>query len=516
MNDRNRWLCVALAASASFVSVEASSSTGLGSPEAGTAHIGRGGAWLARADNPLAAYFNPAALVRNPNGVHLGAQLMLRSHCFERRDINGATVSPGQGLAPPPGETCASIPPFPNPQLAASYRLHPRFALGLSLTAPHAAGMVEWPETVRYADKFGNTEHPTPQRYMLLQNNALMVFPTLSAGFSVHPTFSVGAGFVWGIASLEFSNMTEATSAQRSATGPQPDDYTGDIKATISGIDGFIPGFVLSTLWSPTSHIDVAGWYSWSDAVKTRIKLYAQAAYYTQGGAVDETVNGDPDRTTDQDDAGRFRLDIPMQAKLGFRYHHPRQGYSAPALGQAWLSKHEGKARDSMTHDLFDIELDLTWANNSVVDNLEVRFDPNIPIKGTPGFAPENADIPHHWKDVFGARLGGEFVAIPDLLAVRAGGFFESKGVDEAYLNVDFHPGHRIGFGAGATLRLASFDMSLAYQHTMFGALDNGGQGEAFGISGDLTSDNRTLQTINGGRATSSLNEIALGATYHF
>ena len=104
MSCGRRWLCVAVAASACFVSVEASSSTGLGSPEAGTAHIGRGGAWLARADDPLATYFNPAALVRNPNGVHLGAQLMLRSHCFERRDITGATVSPGQGLAPPPGE----------------------------------------------------------------------------------------------------------------------------------------------------------------------------------------------------------------------------------------------------------------------------------------------------------------------------------------------------------------------------------------------------------------------------
>jgi long-chain fatty acid transport protein len=501
---------------ASTVAGVSLASTGIDSPEAGSAHIGRGGAWLARADDPLASYFNPAALVRNPNGVHLGAQLLVRSYCFERRDAAGEAVSPGQGLAPPPGEVCADMPPFPNPQLAVSYRVHPRLALGLALVAPHAAGLYEWPETIVYAGQFGKTEHPSPQRYLLMKNNALVVFPTLSAGFSIHPSFSVGAGFVWGIASLEFSSMTEATSSKRSTTGVQPDDFSSDIKATVSGFDGFVPGFVVSTLWSATDRFDIAAWYRWSDAIKTRIDLYAQSGYYTQGGAVDASVEGDPARTTDESDAGRFRLDIPMQAKLGLRYHHPRSGLGVHARGQAWLSKHHGAARDSLSQDLFDIELDITWANNSAVDDIEVRFDSNIPIVGTPGFAPENADFPHRWRDVIGVRLGGEFVPIPDLLAVRAGGFFETKGVDDAYLNVDFHLGHRIGLGGGVTLRLAAFDLNLAYQHTSFGELDNGGQGAVLGISGDLTSDNRTLQTVNGGRVTSSLDEIALGATYHF
>src|SRR5205085_6036839 len=73
---------------------------GLDSPAAGTAQLGRGGAWVARADDPLAAFFNPAAMVRNPSGTHLGASLLFRSHCFQRLAAGGQPVSPGGGLLP--------------------------------------------------------------------------------------------------------------------------------------------------------------------------------------------------------------------------------------------------------------------------------------------------------------------------------------------------------------------------------------------------------------------------------
>ena len=46
---------------------------GIETPDAGVLQLGRGGAWLARADDPLAVHFNPAAMVRNPSGAHLGA-----------------------------------------------------------------------------------------------------------------------------------------------------------------------------------------------------------------------------------------------------------------------------------------------------------------------------------------------------------------------------------------------------------------------------------------------------------
>ena len=58
--------------------------------------------------------------------------------------------------------------------------------------------------------------------------------------------------------------------------------------------------------------------------------------------------------------------------------------------------------------------------------------------------------------------------------------------------------------------------MSAAYQHTFFGALDNGGKGALKAISGDKSTDYRSRQSVNGGRLESSLNEFGLAGTVRF
>jgi len=463
----------------------------------------------------LAAYFNPAAMVRNPSGAYLGASLLMRSHCFDRRGEDGQPVAPASGFRAPPSEVCADIPPFPNPQLAVAWHFAKRWAIGLAVGGPHAHGNIEWPDVVKYDSAFAdNVDHPAPNRYLLLDNNAIAVFPVLSAGFAITKQLSVGAGFVWGIASLDFSNMTEAVSPVRG--NPQPDDFNNDIKANLSGVDAIVPGFVVSALWSPHRRFDVSAWYRYSDSIRAKVDLYAQSNYYTSGGQVDESAINDPANITDFKDAGTFKLPVPMEARLGFRYHHPRSQRARP---QRWVTKQGGYARDGMSQDLFDIELDLTWAHNSDVELLEIRMKPGIVLNGTVDGAtiPINADVPHQWKDVVGVRLGGEYVPIPDLLALRAGAFFESKGVDDEYLNLDFHLAERIGVAGGLTVRLSRFDISAAYQHTFFGGLDNGGQGKVRTVSGDASApDYRTRQTVNGGSASSSLNEVTLGLSVHF
>ena len=454
-------------------------------------------------------------MVRNPSGAYLGAQLMMRSHCFDRRGEDGQPVSPGQSLNPPPSEVCADTPPFPNPQLAVSWHFHKRWAIGLGVGGPHAHGNIEWPDVVKYdGANVTNADHPAPNRYLLLNNNAIAIFPVLSAGFAITRQLSVGAGFVWGFASLDFANMAESVSS--SLGTPQPDEFTRDIKANLSGFDAFVPGFVVSALWSAHQRFDVSAWYRFSDAIKTKIDLHAQSNYYKQGGAVNESAINNPANITDVKEAGTFKLAIPMEARLGFRYHHPRAQRSRP---QRWITKQGGYARDGMSQDLFDIELDLTWSHNSAVDEIEIQMKPGIEINGTLNGAtiPENADVPHQWKDVIGIRLGGEYVPIPDFLALRAGAFFESKGVDDEYLNLDFHLAERIGVAGGLTVRVSRVDISAAYQHTFFGTLDNGGQGKVRTVSGgDGTPDSRTRQTVNGGSASSSLNEVSLGVSVHF
>ena len=127
------------------------------------------------------------------------------------------------------------------------------------------------------------------------------------------------------------------------------------------------------------------------------------------------------------------------------------------------------------------------------------------------------------------AETRGDFVAIPNRLSLRAGGFFETKGQDDAYLNIDFHNSEKGGVSLGGTVRLGPVDVSAAYQHTFYGTLDNKGNGSVTALSGDGAGcpkgqENpspapgcfRSQQAINGGSYSSALNEVALGADFRF
>jgi long-subunit fatty acid transport protein len=514
-----RRVSAAFAGVVALSSGSALASTGLDSPDNGTVQVGRGSAWLARADDPLAVYYNPATLARQASGVYVGAHLMFASQCFTRLDANGQPVSPGNGI-PGPGaergpkaEVCADGGLFPNPQLAATFRLSKDLAVGLAVLGPHGVGKHEWPESIPYDGAAGT--QPAPQRYLLVSADATLIFPTFSVSYAPTETFSFGAGFVWGLALVEFQKFAEATSS----TDPKGvDDFDKhiDIKATLTAEDLFIPGVVVGGLWSPSKAIDVAGWYKWQDALQaSTADIYLLSNYWKAGGAKAD-FNADYETKDTGKGAGTsVRLQIPMEAKLGFRYHQPRIGGTRPAwMGGSNMGR---PIRDALSQDLYDIELDVTWANNSAVDNLELRFKEGITVRGAaPGEVPVNADVPHQWRDVIGVRLGGDYALIPDFLALRAGAFFETKGQDDEYLNVDFHVGEKLGLSAGATVRLGPVDASIAYQHTFYGAIDNGGKGKLQALSGDKSTGNRTVQAVNGGRFESSLDEIALGATYRF
>lgn len=495
---------------------EALASSGIDSPENGAEQAGRGSAWVARADTPLAAYYNPAALVTQASGAELGVHLMFKSSCFERKGVDGKPVSPGNGVpgpgaqGGPPAEVCTESHPFPNPQLAANFRLSNKFALGFALMGPHAAGKVEWPESLDYQNKFGvDTTQPSSQRYLLVSADSLILNPTLAASYAITDDISVGAAFIWGIASVEFVNFAEIVSpAAAPGTNPSDDfDKHQDVRAKLNAKDLFVPGFTLSARWSATERFDVAGWFKWQDAIRANADLELRSKYWTAGGA--KGPDTPPGNLTDKKEAGTILFRIPMEARLGFRYHHPRASVAAKP---SWVTSAGSKrVRDPMSEDLFDLELDFTWAHNSVLDNLELRFQKGILVAGTPGYVPENSDVPHQWKDVVGARLGGEIVPLPGRLALRAGGFFETKGQDDAYLNADFHMGSKAGISGGASLRLGPVDIALAYQHTFFGTLDNGGKGAVYALSGDSSTPNyRSRQPVNGGKITSALDEVAL------
>ncbi len=536
-----------LAASAAVVLIssarDAHATDVLEFPDNGSEQMARGGAWLARASDPLAAFYNPAGLAGQDTKLTLQANLAFEQTCFTRVKAAGDTT-----LDPllPSGSTypkvCNDFGTFPNPQIGFNWRVNDRVGLGFLFFGPSGVAGTVWPEFVQ--DSKG-TYQPSPQRYLLLDANTLLLTPTIAAGFEVVDNLRLGASFQWGIATAQFSN------ASMGLNQDSPDPRSNDIKAQLSASQPFIPGFTIGALWSPAPVIDVAAWFKWSAPIDADADVKTSASYWNLSQQVIEgdtkvadCGTGNTSVTVCKPGIGHIKVPIPMEAKIGFRFHVPRSMHPDP------------HHRDPLSQDKWDVGADFTWANDSSFDNLEIRFPGDaqgngvIPVNGTGGTLPPNADVPHHFSDVFGVRVGGDYNVIPDRLAVRAGAFIETPGQDKQFQNIDFTGGPlHGGLALGATLRIplkkgaagepskgGALEFSLGYMH-MFIADSSNNDPNASGIralagtpcitgsptggvcnnaDGTTSPAYRSTFPINLGTIESSLNVINLGASYRF
>jgi long-subunit fatty acid transport protein len=521
-------------------------------PDNGSEQMGRGGAWVARASDPLAAFFNPAGLAGQRTALTLQGNISFMHTCFTRLKHTDDTsqeplADPATGNFP---RVCNDIQPFPNPQLGAALRVSDRVGLGLAVLGPSAVGTGSWPAFLDSA----TGPQAAPQRYLLIYGNLLQLNPTVSVGAEVLDNLRLGAAFHWGIFKAKFMNSAVALNADNQSPS------SNDIAASLVVSDYFIPGFTLGGLYTIANTFDIAATYKWSDSIRASGDVYTQANYFTKKVATGDTSGiADGDSTLGNCNVNgaegkcapglaKLEVAIPMEAKIGLRYHKPRARVypegTAPDVIEA-AAERDKHLRDPLQTDVFDAELDLTWANNSAIDSLQIRFPGDeqgngiIPVNGTPGTLPPNADVPKHYKDVFGVRAGGDVNLVPNTFALRAGVFYESKGQDVHYQNIDFQGGARFGAAGGLTYRLhmakeSALEFQAGFMHVFYATQyndDPNGSG-VNGITGTAcnpTSNNqaggtctdgrqkyRTNWPVNLGTIANALNVINVGATYRF
>jgi long-chain fatty acid transport protein len=529
---------------ASFLEPREARATGiLEFPDNGSEQMARGGAWMARASDPLAAFYNPAGLAGQMTRVTLQANLTLEQTCFTRQQAANDPTT--ESLAGPTGafpKVCNAGGISPDPQIGFTYRLTDRIGIGfLPLLAPSAPAQKNtWPQFVN--DSSG-TPQPAPQRYMLVSANLLLITPTLGAGFEVTDRLRLGASFQWGIATFDYKSATAAVNGG-AVVGAMPNPKSNDVLPEASGHQYFIPGFTLGAIWSPTDNLDVAGWYKYSAPVSADADLKAQPGAFSGGSAAGKPspVSGGctaPATTVsasvcDLGNIGKVKQVLPMEAKIGVRYHMPRSGVA-----------YDEHIRDPMSQDLFDAEVDFTYANDAAASNLQIRFPANpdgsgmVAVPGTPGSAPPNADVQHGLRDVLGVRLGGDFNVMPDRLALRAGGFLETRGQNPQFMNIDNVGSQKEGLALGATYRLRfgapekthAIEFSVGYMHVFYATETNNGPVGLPALTGtncqpaEMNSNPncaggnqkyRTAWPINLGTITNAVDVFNVGLSYRF
>ena len=524
-------------------------------PDNGSEQGGRGGAWIARASDPLAAFYNPAGLAGQPTRLALQSNINFQSTCFTRyKALNDLTsdpdlVKPGQYYPKVCSQDGAGIVP----QLALTYRISDRIGLGIAplMTPSGGASNISFPSFVSTTNSSsGKTIYePGPERYLLTSATLVVVTPTIGIGVEVVDRLRLGVSFEWGIASLSFTNSVAAT-ANTAVTSYLTNS---EVQATASVHNYFIPGLTAGAIYSPSDSFDIAAWYKWAAPIDGVGDITTTLGYYSPAVAEGKPASPGSQTITSQANCGNamamgqnatlcgsgnnlhITVAQPMEAKIGFRYHKLRSDVP-----------YDEHVRDPMAQDVFDIEADLTWANNSTFQNLQVRLpgnsvgDGTIPINGVAGaFGPPNADVAHDFHDVYGIRLGGDVNVVPDALAIRGGAFFQSSALTAQDQNIDFPASTNFGLALGGTYRIHlskvktnALELSLGYEHVFYMNESYTGTGGVEALAGTPCSGSNTETpnytcsnnvtryrspwAVNLGTITNSINVLNVGLGYKF
>jgi hypothetical protein len=472
----------------------------------------------ARVNDFMATWQNPANLAVIP-GTDVGLELRVPFFvaCFDRaRDPNKLYKVPDQSTGFQGEESfaqvCNKARPMPSGNLGIAKSYNSGWGWGLGFFTPAGTSSLKFGSdtVVTWPPYFSNEQAKITQngsesanRYLLLDRKVMAGW--LMAGLGVSPIkqLRLGVSAGWGFANVAYKNAASLTGQTF-----QDQEVLNDVHVQ----DWFVPRFTGSVVVTPVAFLDIMGQVTYTGDVEAK-------------GHVDITANGIKGAKRGNctaDDPGPYcRINgakltapyQPLEATLGVRYAYARHG--------------KKRVLDPLADEVFDVEIDGYWAQTSHVKDFTLDLYSQTP--GTPGAPhidftsdpagspaplPPRAVLPHHWRDTYGVRLGGDYVVLPSILALRLGVSYESRAVPLQYMSIDYWPVQKLGIHAGLTGAIGPIKLSVGYAHffnqTLTVLVGTGKVTEVTAL------DQQLAQAVNEGRYTSSIDVVSLQGNYRF
>ncbi len=452
-------LVVAAAAGVALATPSRSRAGGLEGPDLGTVAMGRGTAFVAKADNSSAFYYNPAGLSKQPRGnVLLSANLIQMSVRFQRTGTDGCLipddVSTGclggfdpaldysqtriRNEAGVPVADPAAVRPYPvarfegigpAPLLAGSFSGIGK-AQGLSL----GLGVVP-------SSSFGTPRYDAngPQRYMIQKAQVLTFFPGVALAYNVNRYFQVGVAALAGMTVVDIKRAVRL-GVQPDDTNFRNEDLGGDAQMQVVARDLFMPTAILGVLSNPTDWLEVGL------SVRLPTRQEARGTVNLRGPDVD-----DPDATVAGDDSVVLRQEYPWVVRAGVRY----------------------------IHRYFDLELDVVYEARNRLEPVEMDFmdcdgpdfDTCTHVETMSGpVSLDDAVWPRDARDTYSVRLGSDVSLWPGHLTARAGAFYQSSALSRGHstMSLELPFAQQVGVGGGLTWHAIQYlDLSVGFLHVI-------------------------------------------------
>jgi long-chain fatty acid transport protein len=364
---------------------------GLYVSDRGVRPLGRGGAFVAGADDLGAIWYNPAGIVEAPTGLLLDGSWVDYTDTYTRSALTTSAPPAQTTFVQQQPQVSGTTPFLPIPTIAGSYRFgrQQQFAVAGGVYAPDAA-LLSYPED-------------GPQRYSLVSlNGSILAVVGGWFGYRPVPEFEVGVG-------VQMLTGVFNTTVDFSACVPDhfmcaSEDPNYDALGKLS----------TSPIFAPSANAGV----TWIPAHVVRVGLSAQAPFVVDSSA---TVD----------------VRLPTAVVFDSAHQDGNQAHLHLELPPILRAGVELRPLDSD-----DLRVELTYVREfwSVQKSLDI--DPQgITIDGITGFPPKFAvssiSVPRGMVDSNSIRLGGEYrFAVEGVaLAARAGIAYETSAIPTNYVS---------------------------------------------------------------------------------
>jgi long-chain fatty acid transport protein len=403
---------------------------GLFFSDRGVRPLGRGGAFVAGADDLGAIWYNPAGLADAPSSLLVDVSWLHYTSDFTRQSL--VTSSTGTTFVQTFPQVSGSTPVLPIPTIAASYRFgaEKQFAVAGGVQAPMTP-VTSYPLTIAGV---GGSEIPAPQRYSLLSldGSALVVVGGWLA-YRPIPELRVGVGVEVLTGTFKSTAVFSACPEDNLVCAGEDPSYDALHQLKVGPI--FAPSFNGGVTYAPFKMV--------------RIGVSAQAPFWVASPATIDVrlpTAAVFDNASQQGNRAHVSFELPAIVRVGVEVR--------PLEGR-------------------DLRVELAYVREFWSSHQSIDITPeNIQLVGVTGFpspyAVSGISIPRGGQDSSSVRLGGEFeIPIGEYkLQPRLGVAYETSGIKEAYVSPLTIDSSKVLVSIGGGLHVGAhwrFDAVLAH-----------------------------------------------------
>lgn len=395
----------------------------------------QGGAFTAQADDVSAMQHNPAGLTQI-RGLSLlvDGNLMNNTVTFWRQDPGWNPDAPStfSETITRTGSNIGLGSLFVSPMFGAAYGFElfgHRATVALGLYAPPAVGRNEYPtpDYTKENDRYVRSPRRfAPNRYMLVKQDILIAYPTLSLAYDIHPKVQVGVSLQLVLGQFDFSQAVYSGIVDPNRAAEEDPAFDSMVTAKLPGQVG-VTG-ILGVMVRPLDSLSFGASVRPPFAVKGRGTLSFELG--EQPRAFNTVVQGN---------TGELTFTMPLELRVGARFSPSSTwGVNADFVYQGWNSL------DALTLTPIDVTMSVAGG----------EAKPVAPFR-----------VVKNWVGSVSGRLGGSYRPFK-WATFSAGAWYETSAQPTTFFALDFPHPNRLFLTGGVTGHFGPVDVVAGFVYT--------------------------------------------------